>query len=66
MSQNEMAAEHALLLSYLLPTPRFICQRYELRSAWLWSLYYVFRWARILGDTPLTCYRATRAQKGWY
>lgn len=36
------------LLQLLYPTPQYMCWRYRPRVAWLWPLYYPYRWLHIL------------------
>jgi len=49
-----------LLLAYLFPSPARMRYRYNPRPAWLWPLYYLYRWGDITVDLFHTILRRTR------
>ena len=51
-----------LLLAYFLPSPAFVRKRYRPHPAWLWPLFYPYRWLDMLRDGLATSWRVANSR----
>jgi hypothetical protein len=55
------AARFSLIWAHLVPTRAYLRWRYQLRlPAWLWPLYYPYRWFDLARDSVRTLIRIGR------
>jgi hypothetical protein len=50
-----------LLAALIFPGPAYMRWRYQPHPAWLWPLYYIYRWGDVLGDVVKTIFLSVRA-----
>ena len=55
-------AQLRLLLAITIPNPTYVRWRYKPRPAWLWPLYYPYRWFDILRDGLTTLWRMAKSR----
>lgn len=55
-------ARRRLALALVLPCPAYMRWRYKPRPAWLWPLYYPYRWLDILREGLSTLWRIAKGQ----
>lgn len=59
----DFAARLQVLIGLMFPSRAYLRQRYRFRAAWLWPLWYVYRWGDMILDSVLTMARLTFCRK---